>query len=307
MFPINICQVHLVWENLLLKQKLWGLPLSTLQHVRRRGQRREPAQGCTPQPSTVWDLLQWQGKKPQASAGSFSELLVGCLRMLPIYSFYCQAGSVKLLKWITASLFSDTNPEKALSPRKGFSALCFVSFFKHTPPVPSKWAPGRSLPPLLQAFKMLRISTLSHTTISFHQSVYAPWLFSVVLCHVAICYLLFALWKRPWNQLRSFSLASSAHVMSANRQGDEYTGKEAVVTLPFVSSSSPAVCHIMEALVLHSACYSYCGRHNWITASRVILKMSWLILHREAVKLNTWISLCFKSLKSAWLVNYSQY
>lgn len=115
-------------ENLLLKQKLWGLPLSTLHNVRRRGQRREPAQGSTPQPSTVWDLLQWQGKKPQASAGSFSELLVGCLRMLPIYSFYCQAGSVKLLKWTTASLFSDTNPEKALSPRKGFSAFmfCFI-------------------------------------------------------------------------------------------------------------------------------------------------------------------------------------
>lgn len=153
---------------------------------------------------------------------------------------------------------------------KGFSAFTSISFLKHAPPAPCWWFTERSLSSLSQTFKILQISTLSHTTIPF------PYI--AVLCCVFMCSLPFALWKQPWNYQRSFSLASSCHVMSADTWcgvGDVCIAQEAVTTLLSIfSCSSPAVCHTVTALGLHSACHSYCWGHNQITGLRLLHQLN---------------------------------
>lgn len=76
----------------------------------------------------------------------------------------------------------------------------------------------QSLPPLLQTCKMLQISTLPHTTVYFTLNVFGTLhYFNWSTSHATfVCCLLFAICKQPWNHPKSFSLASSSHVRSAN-------------------------------------------------------------------------------------------
>lgn len=85
-------------ENPLFRAEALRFDFKHLAACEEKGAEEAACPGQHSSAHTVWDLLQWQGKKRQASAGSFGELLIGCLRMLPIYSFYYQAGSVRLFK-----------------------------------------------------------------------------------------------------------------------------------------------------------------------------------------------------------------
>lgn len=156
---------------------------------------------------------------------------------------------------------------------KGFSASTFVSFLKHAPSAPCWWFTESRVPLLSQFFKILQMSTLSHTTIPFTLKVSIMWLLAL-LCCVFLCYPPLALWKQAWNHQRSFSLASSCHVMSADiwcGLGDVCIAQEAVTTLLYIfSCSSPAV----KALGLHSACHSHCWGHNQITSLGLLSQLN---------------------------------
>lgn len=96
------------------------------------------------------------------------------------------------------------------------------------------------------------------------------------LCLCAIFPLLYG--NSPEITRGAFSLASSCHVMCADTWrglGDVCIAQEAVTTLLFIfCCSSPALCHAVKALGLHSACHSYCWGHSQITSLRLLSQLN---------------------------------
>lgn len=62
-----------------------------------RGRGRSLSRAALPTPAPLGPAA-----AASPSTGTFCKLWVGCVRMLPIYFFYCQAGSLRPLKWNTS-------------------------------------------------------------------------------------------------------------------------------------------------------------------------------------------------------------
>lgn len=142
--------VRWIWYGIICFQRIhFGFSSKHLAAGREKGVKKGPVQGSPP--SIIQNLPSGQGRSHRCLPWAVGRLFedVGFMSFI-----------AKLDLW-GYLITPDTSPEKALSLMKGF-----VSFLKHAPPAPCWWFTERSLSSLSQTFKILQISTLSHTT--FH-------------------------------------------------------------------------------------------------------------------------------------------